>query len=236
MKKIILVTLLLLSVVLVGCNTDSSNQLELSDPAEINSMTNEKTPTESDPPESISIRSQAELDEMRRMLQRSDKELEAYLQHIEGGGAHSREDIESFLKIVDSLPVLRVIDGELAWIGYYRDSGVAMISTLAPNGNWSRIEYRLAIEDTTAELERLRKNGEFDRSTLSDVIQSKDGRVKVFSEIRDAHSSGNGETITWMTTVDNILVQVVYSVSDTSNVQGSEIFEEIEIFSISPST
>ena len=80
--------------------------------------------THQEPPISISISvdSLAELDKMREMISCTDEEvLNNYLRSLSGGGARSRDDLILFLNVLDSLPILEIIDGEIIWISYFFD-------------------------------------------------------------------------------------------------------------------
>lgn len=240
MKKWTLVLTVLLLIVLAGCQSNNTNEYDRNSGSEETISTQQ--PDNSVPPKYIGVRSLAQLNEMRLMLQRSDEELTSYLLSVEGGGADSREDIENFIDLIDSLPVLELIDGDITWIAhcYNQDlltgekhDGVVYISTTDSNGDWTRIEYLLAAKDVSGELEKLRADGQFDKSTISDVVQNKNGRVKVFSEVKEAHSSGDGDTVEWILTIDNTLARMIYYTSDSSEVGASSAFESINLTQVS---
>lgn len=236
MKKWSFIIAILLSIVLVGCRSDNTvphNNAGLTK-LDNNTATNSSTGKSghSEPTEYIGVRSLAQLEEMRLMLQYSDEELSSYLLSIEGGGADSREDLEDFIELIAAIPNLELVDGDIVWIAHYFDPNVVYISTMGANGDWTRIEYLPKAKDVSGELEKLRSEGQFDKSVISDVVQCKDGRVKVFSEVKEAHPSGTGNTIEWMLTIDNTLARVIYFTADSSDVKASDVFENINLTQI----
>lgn len=246
MKKWYFILAIVLLVTLASCKANNTDGYNYSHATEHSNGTVESKSTEpydhAEPPESIQVRSLEQLDEMRMMLRQTDEELDAYLLNATGGCADSKEDLVSFLDLIDSLPVLEVIEGDIIWIAHFYDQdrstgkkqdGVVYISTMGSNGDWTRIEYLLSVKDVSGELEKLRADGEFDKSVISDVLQSNNGRVKVFSEIKKRHPNGNGDLIEWMITIDNTLARVVYYTSDSSDIQTSSVFGDISLTQIS---
>ena len=181
-----------------------------------------------DPPEAISVRGLAQLSEMRSMLKSSDEELEIYLRSVEGGGADSRADIEYFLAIIDSVPFLEVIDGEISWISLSPDSDVLYITTKASNGDWIRLEYHLSM-DPSVGVERFGS----DKSVIYEPVKSKDGRVTAYSQVKEAHPSGKGNTIELTLTVDDILVYAVYYTSSDKEIKADFVCNSDNLTQIS---
>ena len=166
----------------------------------------------SDPPPSISVRSTQELNTMRQMIACEDEaELMQYLSGIEGGGADSREDLKFFVDLIDSVPYVKWIEGDITWISY-RISDVAetlYISLETPNGDWTRIEYDLSLRDTEQEIEARLATQEVGER-FSTPLRSGDGRILVYHEMRKAHPSGQGELITWLVGIDGMLANIVF--------------------------
>lgn len=238
MKKLYLIITIVLLFVLVGCQSNNANLDHNSGSAEINSTSTTPSSTESmeqpiEPPSYIGIRSLTQLDEMRSMLKSSEQELSSYLLSVEGGGTNSREDLENFLELIASLPNLELVDGDIVWIAHYKESNVVYVSTMASNGDWTRVEYILGAKDIPIELEKMKSEGIFDKSTITDVIQCKGGRVKIFSETSELHPSGTGKTVEWMLTVDSTLARVVYFTADSRALQSSNVFESASLTNIS---
>lgn len=233
MKKWSLIVAVLLLIALVGCQSENTNPNHNSGLSELNNVSKTTSSTDGaehvEPPVYIGVRSLAQLDEMRLMLKSPDQELNSYLLSVEGGGADSREDLENFLILIASLPNLELVDGDIVWIAHYADANVVYVSTMGSDGDWTRIEYFLAAKDVHGELEKLKNEGQFDKSTISDVVECKGGRLKVYSEVTEAHPSGTGKTVEWTLTIDNTLARVVYFTADSSNVQASNVFERVSL-------
>lgn len=196
------------------------------------------------PGSSISLRSLDALEEMRTMVRQADgEELERYLSSIEGGGARSREDLKVFLKLVDSVPVLPILDGTVTWIsrqtGTSVDTGedydVLYLSTQAENGEWTRIEYFLSAGDIRDEVARLETAGILPSSAAAAPLRAADGRVTVYGETRELHASGSGELIRWYLEVDGIFAQVVYYAADAGAVSMRDVFTDLSVGSLSKS-
>lgn len=233
MKKIFLITVAFILIVLVSCQSEQTDPNPNLGLAEFDSISNETLSSSRaehiEPQEYIGVRSLSQLNKMSLMLQSSDQELNSYLLSIEGGGANSREDLEYFLELIASLPYFEIIDGEIAWIAYYADANIVYLSTIGSNGDWTRIEYYLDAVDVSNELERSESEEIFDISTISNVVQYEDGRLKVFSEVTEAHPSNTGETVEWLLTIDGIVARLVYYTADSSNVQASNVFECVSL-------
>ena len=187
---------------------------------------------------SITLDSLAELDEMREMISCTDeKTLNSYLSGIRGRGARSRDDLIAFVNLMDSLPILELIEGEITWISHEgisfhstdKSDEVVFISTKAANGDWTRVEYLVWEKDVNAEIAHRKASGEFKHSTIDRPIQSNDGRIKVYSEVREAHPSGIGYTISWNVVVDGILIRVVYYSENIDDIQAETVFDDLII-------
>ncbi len=189
---------------------------------------------------SISLRSLVQLDEMREMISCTDEEkLNKYLRGIEGVGARSREDLIAFVNMIESLPILELVEGEITWISHQnitvdRGNDVVVISTESANGNWSRVEYLVWVKDVDAEIEFRKENGYFEKSMITDPIRSNNGRIEVYSEVREAHPSGTGYTITWTIVVDGILARVVYYSEEMDAIQAESVFNDLTIGTLKP--
>ena len=114
-----------------------------------------------------------------------------------------------------------------------KHDGIVYISTMDSSGDWTRIEFMLSVKDVSREVEELRRDGKFDKSTISDVVRSENGRIEVFSEVKERHPSGSGDTFEWTLTIDNTLARVVYYTSNASNIHASSIFDDIPLTHIS---
>ena len=184
---------------------------------------------------SIGLRSLAQLDEMREMILCTDEEkLDQYLRSIEGAGAKSREDLVSFLNMVDSLPILEILEGDITWISHQNittDGGndVVFITTRNANGDWTRVEYLVWVKDVDAAIEFREAHGEFEDSTMEGPIQSEDGRITVYAQVKRPHRSGIGYIVTWTVVVDGILARVVYYSEEVDDIHAADIFDDLTI-------
>jgi uncharacterized lipoprotein NlpE involved in copper resistance len=237
MKKLVLI-LIALVFILIGCQKQPEDELE----KETTGNDSENTTNHVDPNPSINIHSLEELEKMREMAESKDEEaLNLYLRSVNGGGAHNREDLIAFLDLIDSLPILKLIDGQIVWINYEEGERPTtgeyyhsiIISTEAANGDWTMIEYQLSIDDIPARIERRKTTEELAESILKTPLQTKDGRIKVYSEARKEHPSGIGDFITWILDLDGIYTGVIYYTKHADEVRANEVFQNVVIQSIS---
>jgi hypothetical protein len=138
---------------------------------------------------------------------------------------------------MDSLPILEIIDGEISWISYFFDDtdkerDVVFISTKSANGDWVRVEYLINELNVGAEINRRKTDGEFRHSTIDTPIQSNDGRITVYSEVREYHPSGVGYLINWNVVVDGILTRVVYYSENIEGMHAESLFDDLKIGSL----
>lgn len=186
----------------------------------------------------ISVRSLAELEKMREMVSCTDEEkLNEYLRSVEGGGARKRDDLVSFLDLIDSLPVLELFEGNIAWIAHLNivagsKNDSVVISTEGVNGEWVRVEYLISIKDVQAEIELRKNDGDFENSTIDTPIQSNDGRITVYSEVKAPHPSGTGDTVTWVIVMDGIMTRVVCHSEEIDGINAESVFANPKITTI----
>ncbi len=238
MKKLVLI-LIALVFILTGCQKQPEDELE----KETTGNDSENTTNHVPPNPSINIHGLEELEKMREMAESKDEEaLNLYLRSVKGGGAHNREDLIAFLDLIDSLPILKLIDGEINRIcheegelpttgEYYNE---VIISTRTANEEYTMIVFSLMIDDIPAEIERRKKvDSEFADALLDKPLHGKDGRIKVFFETRKEHPSGIGDFITWILDLDGIYTGVIYYTKHADEVRANEVFQNVVIQSIS---
>lgn len=235
MKKLFLFLLVVLLLAFTGCQ-ETSPGIDKNRTDSSKENTNERLPNES-----INVRSIEELDYMRSMVSCTDQEmLTNYLMSVEGGGAHSKEDIEKFITIVDSIPMIELIDGDISWISYSKGRSsdttnpyeVLYITTNSNGGDWVRLEYILSISDTSKEA--ILQSGKIAaNSIVSKPISSEDERITLYSEIREQHVSGVGDMIKWIATIDGIYTNIVYYSTNENSVDASKIVAEVQISTLS---
>ena len=230
MKKAVYLLVTVAFLLLAGCgcaygyNEDSTNN-DANNPT-IND------PVFPEPFESMSIRSLTQLEEMRKMILCEDENtLSKFLTSVEGSSAHSREDLINFVSLVEPLPVIELIYGSITWIAHYNSNGsdIVFISTTAPNGDWTRVEYQLSVKDPVAEIESMKSSGVLTKNDIITTIQSHNGRIQVFSEKNAPHPSGVGETCEWTMIVDDILVRVVYYTTHQNKAEMPDILTKIRL-------
>lgn len=195
-------------------------------------------PQNQSPNESISVHSVEELDHMRSMLSCADEdELATYLRSVEGGGAHCKEDLAAFLKIVDSIPLVDLLENsKISWIchsiGESAVSGeqyeVLFISMEAKSGDWVRFEYILSVEEASKEAaEQIGKLSSKD--VLAQPIFGIGKRIAIYSEQREKHVSGTGEIIKWISVIDGFYANIVYYSAEENATNANKITSLAEI-------
>ena len=255
MKKLVLI-LIALVFILTGCqkqpedefqnNTNGGEPENTTNGSESDEITSDKMIYTM-----IDIKSLEKLDEMKKVAQSEDEEAwDLFLEGInicKGIGAYklggfNREDLIAFLDLIDSLPILKLIDGKVIWINYEEGERPTtgeyyhsiIISTEAANGDWTMIEYQLSIDDIPARIERRKKvDSEFADALLDKPLHGKDGRIKVFFETRKEHPSGIGDMIRWHLDLDGIYTVAIYYTKHADEVRANEVFQNAVIQSIS---
>lgn len=194
--------------------------------------------TEGPPFPAISVRSVEQLNEMREMVSCADEEkLNEYLKSVEGGGARSREDLVAFLNLIEFLPVLELLEGDITWINHGKDMAgneSVVISTQGENGDWTRVEYLAWGKGVNDEIEFRKDSDYFENSVIDNPIYFSSGRIAVYSEIREPYASGNGYTVTWMIVVNGILANVVYYSEEIDDISAQSVFDDVTIGTLKP--
>jgi len=239
MKNILFITVMIYSLLLVGCHPSfiHSNDIGSSPNGDQSSESLQKETNDPLPSESIDVRSLAELNEMRQMISCTDDEkLNQYLLSVEGGGAHSRDDLIGFLKIIDSLPFPALIEGDIVWLSHSRgqsqDTGenydIVYISTQAPCGDWVRIEYYLSVSniEDKIEAESLKLTAS---SILLKPIQNANGDITIFSETREIHPTGTGNMIKWIASIDGIFANVIYYTENADAIVADDLYRNLTL-------
>lgn len=239
MKKIFIV-FILIPFLLVGCQVNKHNAENFD---EINSVTDNSSDgfqNEPLPNEMISIRSIGELARMREMISCTNKkELNDYLLSVEGGGAHSKDDLIKFIDLVDSIPYIALIDGDISWISYSRGQSqstgeeyeILYVTTQSENGDWVRLEYILSVANISEEITEETANL-VSQSLISQPIVSNDKKVIIHSETREKHVSGTGDLIKWIADIDGIYTNIVCYTSNAENIDTNKLLGKINLSSI----
>ncbi|MBR2020495.1 MAG: hypothetical protein IKA05_08875 [Clostridia bacterium] len=238
MKKTLISILLIVAMFFVGCQS-VMNQNDVENNSDEQMTSNSDMDIE-DPHEikRFEVRNLETLNEMRDMLSCNDEtRLEQYIQGIAKSGVQSKEDLFSFIKIIDSMPQIPILDGNIVWIcfshGISRDTGkvttVVYVSTEAANGDWTRVEYVLSVADVS---QRLSDEKELigKGSVLNSPVKNSDGNLTVHMETRNPHPSGNGTMIQWVGEVDGIFTRIFYFTNNTGDVEVENLFHNIQTF------
>lgn len=189
------------------------------------------------PPKSISLYEFDELIRIQKIValnNENDLQFVAHEYNLESGA-----DIINFLEIIESIPVLKLFDGQIIYIGYQwpvsennstggelttatQNLGIAYITIQANDGSWFRINYWLKNKDMA--LEKI--IGVSDRSTslLKTPLQAVNGRCYVYHETREPHSTESGDVITWSAVVDGIPVMIKYYSENANAVKTETVF------------
>lgn len=203
-----------------------------------NSNSNDKSSTsEPLPSQSIEVQGLEKLNEMREMLLCDDEtRLEQYIQSVANSGVQSKDDLFAFVKIIDSLPQIPILDGNISWICFSHsiseDTGkktnVVYITTEAANGDWTRVEYVLSVTDVSQKIseEKLSIGEGF---TLNSPIKNSEGNLTLHAEARNPHPSGKGTMIQWIGDVDGIFTRIYYFTNTPENVEAGSLFNNIQI-------
>ncbi len=216
MKRCIIILMAIL-LLLTGCQV-------VSEPENMESTVSaEQETVHALPPKSISLYSLDELNQIREIIDSNDdsKMQDLVQQH----SIVSYGDIEYFLAVVESIPVLKLFDGEIVYIGYQwpvlegngnneslstdrQNLGIAYITIQAKDGSWFRVNYWL--KNKNIPIEKIMESSDRSVSLLKTPIQGINDRCIVYHETRTPHSTDNGETITWLAVVDGIPVMIKY--------------------------
>ena len=240
MKRIILVLSVLIIVFLSACHLQDIPEALPQNPESENTKNENIESDYSSPHIYIGVRSLDQLDEMRSMIdEKDDQKLNLYLLSVEGGGAKNREDLISFINLIDSIPIIKLIDGEIIWIAHYynvsvpdeKKNGTLYVSTLSDNGDWTRIEYKLYETDVETEIELMqsKENGK------TDLFISNDGKINVYYQTKQAHTSGTGDIYEWIASIDDKIAHVIYYTSNSNETAAFDMFDGIKITCLNPS-
>ena len=221
-------------------DTTESNETNQSE----NTETDDRLTVTEEPPETrmIEIKSLDKLSEMRKMsVCNDDATLAQYIQSISATGIQNKGELTAFVKLVDSLPNISILDGSVTWIrlmqGIAQDTGkeftVLYVATEAENGDWTRVEYVLSAADVSREIFN-EKISIGENSLLVSSVKNSDGDLTIHTETRNPHPSGTGTMIQWVGEVKGIFTRIYYySTGDAANVNTGNIFSNLHITDIS---
>lgn len=197
------------------------------------------------PPKSISLYEFDELIRIKKIValkNENDLQSVAHEYNLESGA-----DIINFLEIIESIPVLKLFDGQIIYIGYQwpvsenntngvelsaasQNLGIVYITIQEKDGSWFRINYWLKNKDMA--LEDIVGASDRNTSLLKTPLQAVNGRCYVYHETREPHSTESGEVITWSAVVDGIPVMIKYYSENANTVKAETMFNNAIIGNI----
>lgn len=189
------------------------------------------------PPKSISLYEFDELIRIQKIValnNENDLQFVAHEYNLESGA-----DIINFLEIIESIPVLKLFDGQIIYIGYQwpvsennstggelttatQNLGIAYITIQANDGSWFRVNYRLSHKNRSKE--DILESSDRSTSLLQTPVQALNDRLLVYHETRAPHSTDSGEVITWFAVVDGIPVMIKYYSENANAVKTETVF------------
>lgn len=230
MKKVLITMMLILSIFLSGCQ----------DVEKISEQTNSSdkiTSTIDLPSHTIEVRSLEDFNKMKEMSVCDDEsQLQQYFQSFTFERPQSKEDLSAFVNLIDSLPQIPILEGNITWICFShsisedtgKETNVVYITTEAANGDWTRVEYVLSVTDIPAKISAEKSETE-NKSLLNSPIKNSDGNLTLHIETRSPHPSGNGTMIQWVGETEGIFTRIFYFTNTTSDVETEKLFNDIQI-------
>ena len=232
MKKIIFM-ILILSMFLSGCQ-------DVRKISEQTNSSNKITSTIDFPSQTIEVRSLEDFNKMKEMSVCDDEsQLQQYFQSFTFERPQSKEDISAFVNLIDSMPIIPILDGNIVWICFSRDiskdtgkeTTVVYISTEAANGDWTRIEYVFSVDDIPAKIS-VEKSEIENKSLLNSPIKNSDGNLTLHIETRNPHPSGNGTMIQWVGETEGIFTRIYYFTNNSNDIETKALFSNIKMSKI----
>lgn len=184
----------------------------------------------------ITLSDLAQLEQLRNMSTVEDEvTLRAYLSSLEGSDADSRQALLDFLALVDSIPVVQLIDGTVCRLSHKKgpvsDTGtyenILDLSFENQKGEEVRLEYLLSEDDIAAKEQEIQNTPGITAISQDIQIEATGDRLRVFGEKREPGS------ITWYLSVNGIYAQAQYRAQNASGVDTAQIFEGLSVIRIS---
>lgn len=224
-----MLALVFLSLILIACqNKTNSNS----------SANNSLKIALGEPGVSIGVRSLEELDEMREMINCKDSEkLEKYLRSVEGGGAESADDLKVFVNLIDVVPYVSLIGGEITWINRScadnsdgkNFADVLFITEKNEHGTWTRFEYDLNSIDTSKAVQKAISDLD-PEYVLKSPVQSSDKKITVYSE--KIEILDDKATTTWIASIDGVLARIIYNSASDMSVGADVLFSVCSVSTV----
>ena len=198
-------------------------------------------PTDPLPGQSIEISGLEKFNEMKAMIANNDEaQLEQYVQGIASSGIQSKDDLIAFVKLIDSIPQISVLDGNVTSIRFShtvsedtgKETNVVYVVTEAANGDWTRVEYVLSVANVAQKISE-EKAAIGESSLLTSAVKNSDGKLTLHIETRQPHPSGTGTLIQWVGEANGIFTRIFYYTNNSDSVKTDNLFSNIRIPDIS---
>ena len=198
-------------------------------------------PTDPLPSQSIEISGLEKFNEMKAMIANNDEaQLEQYVQSIASSGIQSKDDLIAFVKLIDSMPQISVLDGNVTSIRFShtvsedtgKETNVVYVVTEAANGDWTRMEYVLSVANVARKISE-EKAAIGENSLLTSAVKNSDGKLTLHIETRQLHPSGTGTLIQWVGEANGIFTRIFYYTNNSDSVKTDNLFSNIRIPDIS---
>ena len=198
----------------------------------------EPPPTET--PHMIRLGSLAELDLMRDMILCEDEqELSQYLSSLNamGQNAQSKQDLIDFVDLVDSTPFAKILDGEIISLGIvmspnskYHTKNL-FVEVKGENGDSISYTYLWSDISVSEHIQSALKTAGTN-NLLQAPVQSADGRLTIYTEMREKLILGSKYRIQWWGELDGVFMEITYNVVKPEDVITSEVIGSLVMTSI----
>jgi hypothetical protein len=184
------------------------------------------------PPSRIIIRSEEELLELRIIVEANDEELAEFLEgYFSRNGIETREDLISFLKLLDSLPIPHEGGMYFSGLTYYPFSSSQTIDISFRGENREIRTFRLyAGGDMGRNIIENSLNGE----PLVEISKSQDGKIIIYSPPKAWNSFPNEHGIYFLPIeINGYFMSSIYNPGNISvtDVTPEKIFEGLTVVS-----
>ena len=186
----------------------------------------------------ITLDSLDQLAQMRQISAAGDEvALQAYLGQLEGSDADSRQALLEFLSLVDSIPVVQLMDGTVCRLSHQKSpvsqdtyENVLELSFENPQGQQVRLEYLLSVKDIAAMEQQVQSAPGVTALDIDLQLEATGDRLRVFGEQR---SQG---IITWYLSINGLYAQATYRAADAATINTTQIFAGLSVIRISDLT
>lgn len=234
-------------------NAENDTAPDVTEPVETKPVTTELVTTEpvttepvvteppsTETPHMIRLGSLAELDLMRDMILCEDEqELSQYLSSLNamGQNAQSKQDLIDFVELVDSTPFAKILDGEIICLeiimspnSKYHTKNL-FVDVKGENGDSISYTYLWSDISVSERIQSALKTAGTN-NLLQAPVQSADGRLTIYTEMREKLILGSKYRIQWWGELDGVFMEITYNVVKPEDVITSEVIGSLEMTSI----